>query len=194
MLSKLESGHFIVGGNTLKTQIPGFSVILFESNDCARCTAFLPVFKASAGIHQMVKHYVVNCGEPQGRKVVQKSRATSSNIKEIPMIIFYKEGIPRTKYSGPLELQHFSNFLESMINIPQQYPQQFMQSRQPQFQQPPIPQHQQHTPQPQPQQQRMGYANYPTEVENDSSLSIPNEVIPHNTPWTGSYKVMNNMG
>jgi len=96
-------------GNIMCTNIPGFSLILFYSNQCEHCQNLIPVFRQLPGTVGGCQFGMINVN--QNKKSVLMSRDTIAPIRVVPYIILYINGKPYMRYQGPHKREEISRFI-----------------------------------------------------------------------------------
>jgi len=185
--------HFKIVGNSQKSlslNIPGQCVVLFKLTTCPKCREFEPIFVKLASSTNSIKTFAI-CNVDD-RIVSSMSKGTNAEISTVPIVLFFDNSIPRARFNTPTKnMQTFTNFINKCLeNFPQQSsPAQF------------------HNPKPVSQPEMGGNApNLGNAIrggqsqqykllgngdeEDETVLSIPDNVIPHNEPWSSIYKSM----
>lgn len=198
----LGSHNFVVIGTRQKAlgiNIPGNVLVFFKMDRCPNCSQFEPVFA------QLPKQETrVNCATlniTQNKDVVIMSRDTSTPITAVPILILYINGQPYARFNGTKNIESIRAFITKALssNPSGQHQQQFMQtpvqqnmyggSRPPAAQGgPAYNQSKSFMPEigtaPSMKGIIKGYASgNNVEDDEDSTLFIPDTVIPHNRPW-----------
>lgn len=96
-------------GNILCTAIPGFSLVLFYSNQCPHCAKLLPTFKRLPGTIGGCQFGMLNVSS--NKMCVKMSKNTIVPIQYVPLIILYVNGRPFMKYSGEHEENDIKRFI-----------------------------------------------------------------------------------
>jgi len=96
-------------GNILCNTIPGFSLVLFYSNQCPHCAQLLPIFKRLPGTIGGCQFGMLNVSN--NKMCVKMSKKTIVPIQYVPLIILYVNGRPFMKYSGAHEENDIKRFI-----------------------------------------------------------------------------------
>jgi hypothetical protein len=208
----LTDQHFNLIGNQVKTlgiTLPGFVLVYFKTQACPNCTKFDPVFKQLSMVENKVSYAVADVYQ-NNKSIVSKSRATTTPISAVPMLILYINGRPHAKFSGTLNLASLRGFiekaLESAKNAAPPAQKQFMGQTSSNMyggynnpQQPPkmmSPNQGYHMPDigntpPTNSSVKGNMSNFGGAEEEDERLLIPESVIPYNMPWEAEYRKLN---
>ena len=180
MLRKLDANHFVKSGPDLRLTIKEKSVVLFKTATCQKCEAFFPIFKTSAERHLDTRHFIVCIDEAGGSKLVAMSNGTKTPIMTVPTIIFYHAGAAKTKFSGTLNPNSFSEFLMQMSEMlrPVHQSNNFVNT----FPRQPAVSEYGRLP------QNQAYQPLGTDEDEKNALSLPQDITPWNTPWDSTYK------
>lgn len=103
-----ESGH-------MTANIGGVTLIMFHSNRCPHCIAFLPEFKRLPGA-MLGLNFGTCCVDDGNKTVVEMSRQTSTPITSVPKFILYVEGRPYVEYSGQRSRPAILAFLQEITS------------------------------------------------------------------------------
>lgn len=101
-------------GNILCNTIPGFSLILFYSNQCQHSVKLLPIFKKLPGTIGGCQFGMLNV--TNNKKCVKMSKNTIVPIQYVPILILYINGRPFIKYSGVNGENEIRNFILEVAN------------------------------------------------------------------------------
>jgi hypothetical protein len=96
-------------GKMLCTNIPGFSLILFYTNNCKFCGDFIKEIKLLPSIITGCKVGLVNLHNLP--KLVQMSIDTITPFKFVPYVLLYVNGRPFMRYDGDANAQSFRKFI-----------------------------------------------------------------------------------
>lgn len=96
-------------GDILCNNLKGYCVVLFYSTQCVHCHSLIPVFKQLPGTIANCQFAMINVS--MQKNVVMMSRNTISPITYVPYIIFYVNGKPFMKYSGPHDANEIKRFI-----------------------------------------------------------------------------------
>ena len=96
-------------GSILCQNIKGYSIVLFYSTQCVHCHSLIPIFKQLPGTISNCQFAMINVS--QQKTVVQQSRNTITQITYVPYIMFYVNGKPFMKYSGPYDINEIKRFI-----------------------------------------------------------------------------------
>ena len=114
----LTSEDFIVNtgskGDILCHNIPGFSLILFYSNQCKFCETLKPIFKRLPGTIGGCQFGMINVS--MNKKCVQLSKNTVAPIKYVPYVVLYIQGKPFMRYNGPHDGEEIKRFVIEVAN------------------------------------------------------------------------------
>ena len=114
----LTSEDFRIGrgekGPLLYQNTQGFSIILFYSTQCQYCGDFIEIFKNLPGTVQGCQFGIVNV--MKNKQTVELSQQTQTKIKYVPYILFYLNGRPIVRYSGPPNRSEIGKFILEMAN------------------------------------------------------------------------------
>lgn len=186
----LSSGNFLLSGRqkkTLNINIPGNVLVFFKTMDCPGCREFEPMFGNLSRADTRVVYAIIDVSVH--RDVVTLSRETSMPIQSVPTLVLYTSGRPFAKFTGKKNEQAISSFItKALQSIPNTGQQQFMgqppqgiPQAPPQLRYPDIPNH-----------QVTGLKNQkglpPAVEDDDTRLSQPDGIIPHNIPWKAEYQ------
>ena len=204
-LHDLKSDDFRLTSNKVMTLNRGGSaLVFFKMNSCNGCEAFDAIFKELAQRSNRIDSYCI-ANISHHREIVSMSRTSSTPINTVPLIILYSNGIPFAKYTGSRTLQNLLSFIEkSLEKLPQSTAHNFVTPQQGQrapqngqqgmygagaYQHPPLNPQDGYNRQ---QQRQPPYAQLSSDVEeeDDTTLEVPKQVIPHNMPWEGGYRKM----
>jgi hypothetical protein len=109
----LSDEDFFVGKGTkgpiLCTNIPGFSLIFFYSNQCPHCKNLDPIFKKLPGTIQGCQFGMLNVNT--NRKTINASKNTIAPVTYVPTIILHVNGRPFMRYLGPAEPESLRRFV-----------------------------------------------------------------------------------
>ena len=109
----LMSGDFQVAkgqkGDILCQNIKGYSVVLFYSTQCVHCQTLIPIFKSLPGTVANCQFAMINVSNQ--KNVVLMSRETITPITFVPYIVFYVNGKPFMKYTGPHDANEIKRFI-----------------------------------------------------------------------------------
>lgn len=181
---------------------------------CPNCKEFEPIFARLASTEKRVSHAVLDVSD--NRDVVLSSRETNTPIAAVPVIILYVNGRPHAKFSGTKNIPSIQNFVTKALQVrdtgagPQRQ-QQFMPSTatkgggkvrhhgDPHGDQHGVPGGKAWVPEigAAPSMKGIikgaggrsgGYANgMNVEEDDEPRLMIPDNVIPHNSPWDAEF-------
>lgn len=101
-------------GNILCHSIPGFSLILFYSNQCEHCQIINPIFRKLPGTIGGCQFGMTNVSV--SKEVVRMSRDTIAPITYVPYIVLYINGKPFMKYQGPYDADEIKKFVLAVSN------------------------------------------------------------------------------
>ena len=102
-----ENGDPLMFHNT-----QGFSMVLFYSVNCGYCGDFINSFKELPGMIQDCQFGIVNVGrEPE---LVNMSKHTKTELKFVPYILFFVNGCPINRYTGPPSKDEIRKFVLSV--------------------------------------------------------------------------------
>jgi hypothetical protein len=99
-------------GKILCNPIPGFSLVLFYSQQCKHCRTLVPIFKRLPGTIGGCQFGLLNVGS--NMKVVKKAKGTVTEIQYVPLIILYINGKPFMRYAGSYDKDEITKFVVSM--------------------------------------------------------------------------------
>ena len=99
-------------GKILCNTIPGFSLILFYSNQCQHCKNLIPIFKSMPGSVGGCQFGLLNVGTNMA--CIRLSKQTVTEIKYVPLIILYFNGRPFMRYAGSYDRDEIAKFVVSM--------------------------------------------------------------------------------
>ncbi len=99
-------------GKILCNPIPGFSLVLFYSNQCKHCQNLIPIFKSLPGTVGGCQFGLLNVGTNMA--CIRKSKQTVTEIKYVPLIILYINGKPFMRYAGTHDRDEISKFVVQM--------------------------------------------------------------------------------
>lgn len=108
---RIEQGQ---KGNILCNTIKGYSVVLFYSTQCVHCQTLIPIFKNLPQQLPGVQFAMINISV--NKNVVLMSRDTIAPISFVPYIIFFFDGKPYMKYSGPYDMNEIKRFVTEVIS------------------------------------------------------------------------------
>lgn len=101
-------------GSILCHNIPGFTLVLFYSNQCPHCKQLIPIFKRLPGTIGGCQFGMVNVST--NRACIKESKNTIAPISYVPYIILYISGKPYMSYSGPHEASELRRFVVEVAN------------------------------------------------------------------------------
>ena len=126
MLQTLQSSAFRVNETNEKKylvieNIFGAAIVFFSGSNCQYCVQMRDVLdRTMPAFMSRVKFYTINLSE--NKDVVKKSEATffindtqKADIQHVPLVIFYKNGLPYRKFSGNYNVSEFSTFVEESL-------------------------------------------------------------------------------
>lgn len=96
-------------GNIMCHSIPGFSLILFYSNQCEHCNTLLPIFRKLPGTVGGCQFGMINVS--LNKDCIKKARDTIAPITYVPYILLYINGKPFMKYQGPYDSNEIKKFV-----------------------------------------------------------------------------------
>lgn len=190
--------NFYLGGHhnkTLNINLNGFVLVFFKMQNCPGCNAFEPIFQQLSQNIRTINYAI--CDISIHKNPISLSRNTNNEIKAVPWIVFYSDGIPVAKYNGKKNIPSLKGFINKVIPLAQQRKQQTQKNFMPQ------PQRNMHGGQPMQTNQKYyapdlgqqavpfqsGAPQQPTpEEEDDDAMIIPEGITPHNKPWESYYK------
>lgn len=109
----LTSDDFITSKGTkgpiLCHSIPGFSLILFYSNQCPHCKMLIPIFKCLPGTIGGCQFGMLNVGA--NKDCIRMSKETIAPINYVPYIVLYINGRPFMRYQGPYDQNEIKRFV-----------------------------------------------------------------------------------
>jgi len=94
---------------SLRTSIPGLSLVLIYSNQCKWCDDLKPIFRQLSGSIHGCQFGMLNADN--NKSVVAMSHDTPNPIVSVPHILLYADGKPMLKYSGPYDLNTLQEFV-----------------------------------------------------------------------------------
>lgn len=109
----INASDFSQEGGHMTANIGGVSLIMFHSNRCPHCIAFLPEFKRLPGA-MMGLNFGTCCVDDGNRSVVEMSKQSSTPITSVPKFILYVEGRPYVEYSGQRSRPAILAFLQEI--------------------------------------------------------------------------------
>lgn len=197
MLQTLQSSAFRVNETNEKKylvieNIFGAAIVFFSGSNCQYCVQMRDVLdRTMPAFMSRVKFYTINLSE--NKDVVKKSEATffindtqKADIQHVPLVIFYKNGLPYRRFSGNYNVPEFSTFVEESLQeqaprVPvQQAPVQQAASH---YEQQPIQQPQQAAAYPQ-VNYNGAYQNYGQQRQLAQHLPSQNHLSQHQIPLT----------
>lgn len=117
-LYHLDNEDFLIKtgqkGNILCHNIPGFSLILFYSNNCNHCHNLIPIFKRLPGSISGCQFGMVNV--MKNRQTVIMSQSTIIPIKYVPFIVLYFNGSPFIVYDREPDENEIKRFIIDVSN------------------------------------------------------------------------------
>lgn len=105
----LNNDDFYLDKNVMKTRGTGFCLILFYSTHCKYCKKAIDVFKELPKNIQGCTFGMINVST--NAKTALMSKSSTNEIKYVPFIILYKDGVPRYQYKDELEIQNIVSFI-----------------------------------------------------------------------------------
>lgn len=96
-------------GKIMCNNIPGFSLILFFSPNCAHCGDILPIFKRLPGSISGCQFGIVNINN--NKACVQMAKKTIAPITYVPYVVLYVDGRPFMVYKGPNDEEDIKQFV-----------------------------------------------------------------------------------
>jgi len=196
---------------TLGISKMGNVLVLFKMSNDANCNQFEPIFATLATQENRVGFAVVDISPTSpGREVVIWSRNTTTPINGVPMLLLYVNGVPHAKFNGARTVQSIRTFITKALEaaMSRGSPTVAPPASQGQFMQTPTAAS--YTPMPTGAGGNMyggpaprggphyapeikspslkgvikgGVPQGGVEVEEEYKLEIPDDVVPHNTPW-----------
>lgn len=198
-IHELTSQNFLLSRDqkTLKTNVPGASLVMFKMDNCKHCAQTEPIFRQLAIDTSEVNTYAV-LNLSRNKEVSKMAQNTRTPIPHVPYFILYVNGEPKAIHKGQREYQAIKNSIHSAMTQIKQT--QFVQ---PTAQQPnrggvygqggySHPQFSQNPGMYQPEMPKQNpYAKLnDIEEEDPDRLLTPDQMIPHNMPWESTYKQM----
>lgn len=171
----LEPKNFHVSGRqkkTLNTNVRGPALVFFKSQKCPTCRNFEPIFYSLSNSHHGMVFAIADL--TLHREIVRLSMGTVVQIKSVPCIIFYHDGVPKTKYTGEFSMNALSRYISGMmkdIRAVETHQKQFMRSN-PYNRPPSGPSHVKFMPE-----------ISDGVLDDTTELKTPAGIIPYNTPW-----------
>lgn len=101
-------------GNVLCHTIPGFSLILFYSTQCAHCQKLIPNFKKLPGTVGGCQFGMINVST--NKKCIMMAKETITPITYVPYIILYHNFRPWIRYNGPNDVNEIRRFIIEVAN------------------------------------------------------------------------------
>ena len=101
-------------GLVLCTKIPNLSFVLFYSNGCMHCHRMKAILKQLPNYIHGIQLGLINVDN--NKKTIVDSSNTITQIKYVPFLMFYVNGIPYIQYSGEHKLEHVTTFLKKVIS------------------------------------------------------------------------------
>lgn len=202
----LSDQNFVLHGQQRKNlgiNLRGNILVYFKMGKDGNCQAFDPIFAQLAKVDKRIKFAVLDVEIYP--KVVQLSRSTvQTQINAVPSLVLYIDGKPHAKCSGTKNVKSLQAFITAALkgnaNTQQGQTQTFMpqnshQGYNPQTQNAGrLPQGGGHSWKPEigkpPSLKGVvkGYAvGNNVEEEEEMKLMIPDQVVPHNTPWEAAF-------
>ncbi len=210
---ELEGKYFSVKNDNLLLSVPldgrhKISVVLFKMNACQGCERFWPSFRT---VEEEYGAYVnfFTLDTVKYKATIRAAMKSTSPITQVPSILFYKGNRPFTKYTGEYNTPSFRSFIDKMTadfygppsgqnTGPQEFsdrghppgptgrgfapPQNFDSRRYGQNLGAPTMSGRPGT--------RSGYAQLGDRDNDGANQLMSPDVIPHNFPWKGQYKKM----
>ena len=96
-------------GKILCNSIKGFSIVLFYSTQCVHCQSLIPIFKHLPNTVAGFQFGMINVSV--NKNVVMMAKQTIAPITFVPYIVFFVDGKPFMKYSGPYEMSEIRRFI-----------------------------------------------------------------------------------
>ncbi len=181
---------------SMNINVGGLLLVLFKMQGSQESSALESIFAKLPSKNPHVKYAV--CDLTYNRNVIDMSRSSTTVIQKPPVIILYVDRKPFALFKGSKDLTSLDRFVINALKALQEQ----RAKQQPTFSQPPPQQNMYGGP---PQQRgnsayipEIGNMNSKTakasgmhqsllkqqvDDEDDSSLKMPDNVIPHNLPW-----------
>jgi thiol-disulfide isomerase/thioredoxin len=102
-------------GSVLKNKVRGLSFVMFYSNQCKFCHIIMPFFKDLANKFPGTIFAMVNISN--NLNLIHASKKTITPIKYVPLMIFYKYGMPIYKYEGQTDETSYKQLFEFLKEI-----------------------------------------------------------------------------
>jgi len=112
----LTSQNFVVLGTRQKSlgiNVRGNVFVFFKMHDCDNCAQFEPVFVQLSKQEGRVTCAILDV--TQNRDVVMWSRATSTPITAVPVLILYIDGRPHAKFNGTKNIPSIQGFITKAL-------------------------------------------------------------------------------
>lgn len=169
-ISQLTAQHFTIVGKKMKLNVPGCVLVYFKLSGCPNCKAFDNVFIQC--VDTRLKYAMITL-DGQNRTLVSDSLKTETPLQSVPMLIFYANGVPYTKFAGQKNAVSVQSFVSTTLNSleSQQQGNHFVQAQ---------PQQMLYT---QPQARNQRFAIQQINDDTGGMLPPPDGIIPKNTPW-----------
>ena len=214
-ITKLSLGNFSLTGMKQKAlilDIQGPVFVLFTSGGSDKCQLAERTLRELSTVDKRVMFAIMDVDE--NRNIIAWSRQTTTSIQDLPNFILYANGKPLAKFKGSINVPSIQGFITSVVNtLKSQQPQQgsFVQTQYPPRGLRQSPEDDQGNFYGDGPSSQGGRVNYPENIgkpssfannlmkksglrqhfgsvdeEDDTSLRVPDDIVPYNTPWTAA--------
>lgn len=159
--------------NVMYLRYPGVVFVLFKKKDCKYCGSLYPILTKLSQDRRLMWG-IADVGDH--RQIVAMSNTTNTPIKGVPMMILYVNGRPHAVYNGNRTIEDIAAFINHALSPPSSVPQPkaFVNAAPRGIA--PI------------SNESMFSSSQPSKLPNppsqsDTTVNIPNDVIPYNTPY-----------
>ena len=110
----LNTEDFALNGNNLIIGVNGITLVMFYSQNCKYCSAFMPQYLSLPGSIIGV-NFGLCCVDGKNNQIIKMSKTSSTPIAGVPKIILYNDGVPYVEYTGQRNRQNILQFLQDIL-------------------------------------------------------------------------------
>lgn len=110
----LNVEDFGLNNDTLTHNINGISLVMFYSQSCKFCSAFMPQYQTLPGSIIGVSFALCSV-DGRNNQLIKMSKSSSTPISGVPKFILYTDGIPYVEYTGQRNRQAVLSFLQDIV-------------------------------------------------------------------------------
>lgn len=99
-------------GHNLCNQIHGFSIVMYKAENCELCRYMTEPFNQLSKKYGMWKFCMVDL--MKNKNLIKMAEETLTQIKAVPLILIYYNGLPFLEYQGNIDPREFDKFLQEL--------------------------------------------------------------------------------